>query len=288
MKRFNREISVFNMSMLDVITGALGAFLMIMIILLPHYKRDTSELLAEIRDQEARIAALESDASAAQLALADARAEVTEAENRAEAAEERAEAAAAEREAEQAARAEAERRADAADAELAEAERRADAADAELAVAERRARESEAESDRLRARLDKTFLVVLTQWQTDAQDVDMHVVDPSGAHFYFGRRTVDGRRGELSEDQTDGPGIEVWQIEEADPGEYRVYVKLYSRAGNPANPSVRGRVYFRDGRGELRDMVLRVEDQDVETSGLAVEQLMATITVGADGSVSIR
>ena len=274
MKRFNREISVFNMSMLDVITGALGAFLMIMIILLPHYKRDTSELLAEIRDQEARIAALESDASAAQLALADARAEVTEAENRAEAAEERAEAAAAEREAAQAARA--------------EAERRADTADAELAEAERRARESEAESDRLRERLDKTFLVVLTQWQTDAQDVDMHVVDPSGAHFYFGRRTVDGRRGELSEDQTDGPGIEVWQIEEADPGEYRVYVKLYSRAGNPANPSVRGRVYFRDGRGELRDMVLRVEDQDVETSGLAVEQLMATITVGADGSVSIR
>ncbi len=274
MKRFNREISVFNMSMLDVITGALGAFLMIMIILLPHYRRDTSELLAEIRDQEARIAALESDASAAQLALADARAEVTEAENRAEAAEERAEAAAAEREAAQAARA--------------EAERRADTADAELAEAERRARESEAESDRLRERLDKTFLVVLTQWQTDAQDVDMHVVDPSGAHFYFGRRTVDGRRGELSEDQTDGPGIEVWQIEEADPGEYRVYVKLYSRAGNPANPSVRGRVYFRDGRGELRDMVLRVEDQDVETSGLAMEQLMATITVGADGSVSIR
>ena len=274
MKRFNLEISVFNMSMLDVITGALGAFLMIMIILLPHYKRDTSELLAEIRDQEARIAALESDASAAQLALADARAEVTEAQNRAEAAEERAEAAAAEREAAEAARA--------------EAERRADTADAELAEAERRARESEAESDRLRERLDKTFLVVLTQWQTDAQDVDMHVVDPSGAHFYFGRRTVDGRRGELSEDQTDGPGIEVWQIEEADPGEYRVYVKLYSRAGNPANPSVRGRVYFRDGRGELRDMVLRVEDQDVETSGLAVEQLMATITVGADGSVSIR
>ena len=288
MKRFNREISVFNMSMLDVITGALGAFLMIMIILLPHYKRDTSDLLAEIREQEARIAALESDASAAQLALANARAELTEAENRAEAAEARAQAAAAEREAEQAARAEAERRADAADAELAEAERRADAADAELAEAERRARESEAESDRLRARLDKTFLVVLTQWQTDAQDVDMHVVDPSGAHFYFGRNTVDGRRGELSEDQTSGPGIEVWQIEEADPGEYRVYVKLYSRSGNPANPSVRGRVYFRDGRGELRDMVLSVEDQNVETSGLAMEQLMATITVGADGSVSIR
>jgi hypothetical protein len=273
-KRLNREISVFNMSMLDVITGALGAFLMIMIILFPHYNRDTSELLAEIQEQEARIAALESEANAAQLALADARAEVTEAERRAEAAEELAEEAAADLEAAVAARA--------------EAERRANTADAELAEAERRARESETERDRLRERLDKTFLVVLIQWQTDAQDVDMHVVDPSGAHFNFGRSTVDGRRGELSEDQTGGPGIEVWQIEEADPGEYRVYVKLYSRHGNPANPSVRGRVYFRDGRGDLRDMVLRVEDQDVEVSGLLMEQLMATIMVGADGSVSIR
>ena len=274
MKRLNREISVFNMSMLDVITGALGAFLMIMIILFPHYNRDSSELLAEIREQEARIAALESEANAAQLALADARAELTEAERRAEAAEELAEEAAAEL--------------DAAEAARAAAERRANTADAELAEAERRARESETERDRLRERLDKTFLVVLIQWQSDAQDVDMHVVDPSGAHFNFGRSTVDGRRGELSEDQTSGPGIEVWQIEEADPGEYRVYVKLYARHGNPANPSVRGRVYFRDGRGDLRDMVLRVEDQDVEISGLLMEQLMATIMVGADGSVSIR
>jgi hypothetical protein len=261
---------------------------MIMIILFPHYNRDSSELLAEIQEQEARIAALESEANAAQLALTDARAEVTEAERRAEAAEELAEEAAAELEAAVAALAEAERRANTADAELAEAERRANNADAELADAERRARESETERDRLLERLDKTFLVVLIQWQTDAQDVDMHVVDPSGAHFNFGRSTVDGRRGELSEDQTGGPGIEVWQIEEADPGEYRVYVKLYSRHENPVNPSVRGRVYFRDGRGDLRDMVLRVEDQDVEISGLLMEQLMATIMVGADGSVSIR
>ena len=288
MKRLNREISVFNMSMLDVITGALGAFLMIMIILLPHYNRDSSELLSDIRELEARIVVLETDAIVAELALADARAEVTEAQNRAEAAEERAEAAEVERDAAEAALAEAEGRADAADAERAEAERRVDAADAERAEAERRAGESERERDRLQERLDKTFLVVLTQWQTDAQDVDMHVVDPSGGHFYYGRRTVDERSGELSEDQTDGPGIEVWQIEEADPGEYRVYVKLYSRSGNSANPSVRGRVYFRDGRGDLRDMVLRVEDQNTETSSLATEQLMGTITVGADGSVTIR
>ncbi len=288
MKRLSREINVFNMSMLDVITGALGAFLMIMIILLPHYDRDSSELLADIREMEARIVALESDVIVAESALAEARAELTEAENRAEVAEQRAEAAEAERDAAEAARAEAESRADAADAARAEAERRAEAAEAERANAERRARESETEADRLRERLDKTFLVVLTQWQTDSQDIDMHVVDPSGGHFYYGRRTVDGRSGELSEDQTDGPGIEVWQIEEADPGDYRIYVKLFSRSENPANPSVRGRVYFRDGRGDLRDMVLSVEDQNTETSALTAAQLMGTITVGSDGSVTIR
>lgn len=288
MKRFNRDINVFNMSMLDVITGALGAFLMIMIILLPHYERDSSELLADIQALEERIAILEEDATATELALADARAEAAEAASRAEAAEASTAAAEAERDAAVAALAEAEDRSDSADVALAAAERRAETAEAARAEAQRRESEAETERDRLRERLDKTFLVVLAQWRTNDQDVDMHVVDPSGAHFYFGRRTVDGRMGELSEDQTSGPGIEVWQIEEADAGEYRIYVKLFSRSGNSANPSVRGRVYFRDGRGDLRDMVLSVEDQNTETSALSNEQLMGTILVGGDGSVTIR
>lgn len=40
MKPRNREINIFNLSMLDVISGALGAFLIIMVVLFPYYKKD--------------------------------------------------------------------------------------------------------------------------------------------------------------------------------------------------------------------------------------------------------
>src|SRR5258708_27756825 len=37
MKRRNREINIFNMSLLDVLCGALGAFCFLMLVLLPYY-----------------------------------------------------------------------------------------------------------------------------------------------------------------------------------------------------------------------------------------------------------
>ena len=36
MKRQNREVNIFNMSLLDILCGALGAFCFLMLALLPH------------------------------------------------------------------------------------------------------------------------------------------------------------------------------------------------------------------------------------------------------------
>lgn len=49
MQRRKREISVFNLSMLDVIASAMGAFLIIMVVLLPYYKND--EIIQQLREQ---------------------------------------------------------------------------------------------------------------------------------------------------------------------------------------------------------------------------------------------
>ena len=38
MRARNREINIFNMSLLDILCGALGAFCFMMIVLLPYYK----------------------------------------------------------------------------------------------------------------------------------------------------------------------------------------------------------------------------------------------------------
>ena len=49
MKRRNREINIFNLSMLDVISGAMAAFLMVMVILFPYYKKDNIDYDAKIK-----------------------------------------------------------------------------------------------------------------------------------------------------------------------------------------------------------------------------------------------
>ena len=54
MKRRNRDINIFNLSMLDVISGAMGAFLIIMVILLPYYKKGfVSKICGRVAAQEA-------------------------------------------------------------------------------------------------------------------------------------------------------------------------------------------------------------------------------------------
>ncbi len=53
MKPKNREVNIFNLSMLDVISGALGAILMVMIVLFPFYGRETSAGDAEYWRQRA-------------------------------------------------------------------------------------------------------------------------------------------------------------------------------------------------------------------------------------------
>ena len=75
----HREISVFNLSMLDVIAGAMAAFLILMVILLPYYDQDATDRQAALDAARQRIAVLET-------ALRDARAETAAAQAAAESA----------------------------------------------------------------------------------------------------------------------------------------------------------------------------------------------------------
>lgn len=271
MKPRNREINIFNISMLDVISGGMGAFLLVMFVLLPYYGKEYT------REEMER---LQGHVDAAQR-------EATEAVRRAEVARARVEeitqhAAEAETEA-----SEVRRRAAEAEAEASEARRRASAAQEEArrraAEAEARAARAEADARVAKARLSKTFLVVSIRWTAENQDVDLHVVDPAGGEFYYKRKTVPGHPGELTEDDRYGPGTEVWEIQNAPAGTYRLYANLYRRQGNPENPRVRGRVSYRDGTAELPEVRLTVEDE----SG-RMKTPMGTVTVQEDGDVEVR
>jgi Flp pilus assembly protein TadD len=70
-------------------------------------------------------------------------------------------------------------------------------------------------------------LRITLAWETDANDVDLHVVDPAGEECFYGHnRTASGL--ELYEDITRGFGPEVIRTERARRGTYHIGVKYFS------------------------------------------------------------
>jgi hypothetical protein len=65
-------------------------------------------------------------------------------------------------------------------------------------------------------------------WDTDANDVDLHVTDPNGETCYYSHAsTRSGLR--LYSDQTQGLGPEVIRSARTIPGRYRVGVRYYNQ-----------------------------------------------------------
>lgn len=112
----------------------------------------------------------------------------------------------------------------------------------------RRAAEHEVELDRTdRMRITMT-------WDTDGNDVDLHVVDPRGEHVYYAHReAATGIR--LLEDITEGFGPEVVRTDSVVPGPYHVGVKYY--AAGPMGIA-RGTLVVMEP-GERGDVRVRIE-----------------------------
>lgn len=70
-------------------------------------------------------------------------------------------------------------------------------------------------------------LRVTLAWETDANDVDLHVVDPSGEECYYGHMTTKSGLG-LYEDITQGLGPEVIRTSTLDKGTYHVGVRYFN------------------------------------------------------------
>jgi uncharacterized protein YfaP (DUF2135 family) len=265
MRPRNREINIFNLSMLDVICGSLGAFILLMIILLPYYKKATIDYQQEIQQLQQQLAATRQQAeealiraSTAENQVQSTRAELERVRQEAQAALDRTQA--AEQEV----------------SRLQNADQRAHETERQLATARQAVRDAEQRAARAEQMLAKTFLVIYIRWSTSDQDVDLHVIDPTGGEFFYQKKTIPGRPGELCEDSQRGPGNEVWEIKDAPSGRYQIYANLYARHGNTANPSVKGRIFFRDGSKPLPEIVLTVEKS---------KKPIGVVTVKDDGTV---
>ncbi len=74
MRTKQRELNIFNLSFLDVIAGAMGAFLIVMVVLIPYYKKDIVTLKKDFNKVE-----IERDQALEELNTARTRADAAEA-----------------------------------------------------------------------------------------------------------------------------------------------------------------------------------------------------------------
>jgi tetratricopeptide (TPR) repeat protein len=120
-------------------------------------------------------------------------------------------------------------------------------ANAEHPRVEQRARLADVKLDR------RDALRVTLAWETDANDVDLHVVDPNGEEcFYSHSKNASGL--ELYSDQTQGLGPEVIRCDKALPGTYHVGVNYF--AAGPMGVSRGVVVIFRPQDGIVEQPVI--------------------------------
>ena len=246
MRTRSREINIFSMSALDLFASALGAFILIAVVLFPYFPNtgDSKERVADVKDK-----------------LAEVQAELEQAQSELQASQAQLGACETQRQETQAAL-------DACEERLASS-----ASQEALGACESRNQQLESNLETCQALAKKKFLLVLMSWGT-RDDIDLHVEDPAGREFYYLKPSIPGSRAKLEEDNTRGPGNEIWLHPAAEPGTYRVYYKYFSGSGG--NVRVRGAVLTPEGRSSLPDRTLRRIDE---------KPLIATITVDAEGNM---
>jgi hypothetical protein len=89
MKRPSRELNIFSLSALDLFASAMGAFILIAVILFPYYQQN-SKIVQEVQETRTRAETAEREAKAAAEAAAEAQRRAAAAEQRAAEAERRA------------------------------------------------------------------------------------------------------------------------------------------------------------------------------------------------------
>ena len=271
MRLRSKEISVFNMSALDLFASALGAFILITLVLFPYFPNtgDSQERVDDVK---------------AQLEQANAELEETSAEleqTSAELEEVRAQLNPNLQQELQAVRGqlgscETERReAQAALNSCQTEQRQAASMNSALGACESRNQQMQQELQSCETQLRKKFVLVVISWGTP-DDIDLHVTDPAGREFFFGRKYHSGSLAKLEEDNTRGPGNEIWLHPAAEPGRYQVHYKYFRGSGDSV--SVRGAVLTPRGRTELPGTTLRYVDD---------KPLVATVIVDDEGYAEV-
>ncbi|WP_168210937.1 hypothetical protein [Persicimonas caeni] len=104
--------------------------------------------------------------------------------------------------------------------------------------------------------IDAADMVVVIAWNTDRTDIDLHVTEPSGEVCYYGHPKTDSG-GRLTRDVTQGYGPEMFVLEDAPRGDYRVRAKYYATDRNRAGTRTKVQATIYRNWGKPTEKVIR-------------------------------
>ena len=124
----------------------------------------------------------------------------------------------------------------------------------------------------------RTFVLAVMSWAT-GDDIDLHVIDPSGRRYFYQSARHSGSPAELEVDNTQGPGNEIWLHPSATPGKYTVVYHFYNSSGSDRpQVSVRGLILTQEAKEELPAIEL-TRDRPMQTA--------AEVHVDGEGNIRI-
>ena len=105
--------------------------------------------------------------------------------------------------------------------------------------------------------IDKADLVVTITWNTDATDVDLHIVEPSGEEVYYEHPESQSTGGKLTDDVTEGYGPEMYVLENAPSGKFEIFARYYEDNRNRAGTRTKAYATVYRDWGTKSERVLR-------------------------------
>lgn len=277
MKKSSREINVFSVSALDLFASALGAFIVMSMIFMVFFTM-TSQSASQQENLQPALEQCEAQRAQAEGALAECQAQVENSVNASALAQCESQLAQCQEQLGGSvdASALAQCQSDLAAAQARNADLQAQLEAASSAAGEMEAVNAELES--CQRALKKTFVLVIASWSTGGDDVDLHIVDPAGREFYYGATRHAGSVAAFEEDNTRGPGNEIWLHPNGEAGRYRICYKFFSDNRGSPQPNVRGSILWQEGKIELPNISLSQDDE---------VRLVAEFRVDEEGVVSI-
>ncbi len=267
-----KDVQVFSMTFLDLLSGALAAVI-ILFIIIPKMDRETQETAEAINNLDFNIETLDSivhslEGMVEQEVLEEVNLELEEMRKNLESARQQVE----------------------------DLQEQVEQLEQQTAEFEQRIEELQLEVEDLReykewmencgftledgcpiAPPKTTFMAISTAWKDSGPvDVDMWIVTPFGKTFSYQNQNFPSHPGLLSRDSQTGPGIELFEILNPPPGIYKIYLNLYR--GNRATADLR--IFYPKGAKEFSEAQLRLTNTGNLTSKM---RLITKVKIDTNG-----